>query len=76
MNQKRKEKMTTIKVTPEVGAIVSVAVKMMKTKGDKDMTASTLLYRAMEKLYPEAVIFIEGGKKDKQTEDEDTGNEE
>ncbi len=60
MNPKRKEKMTTIKVTPEVGAIVSVAVKMIKTKGDKEMTASKLLYNAMKEMHPDAVKFIEG----------------
>lgn len=51
--------MTTIKVTPEVAAIVSVTVKKLRARGQKDMTASKLLYDMLIERHPESVKLIE-----------------
>jgi len=59
MSQKSEgKKMTTIKVSVEVAAVISNTVRRLKAQGRKSLTADQFLLELMEEKFPEDTKLI------------------
>ena len=64
-DQVKGKKMTTIKVSTETAAIISVAVRTLRAQGDKSVTADKLLKEVMSKIFPDVAQLIRKKDDDK-----------
>lgn len=62
----RRNRLTTVKVSTQTAAIISVTVRRLKAQGRKDLTADSFLMELMQQNFPEDARYI---LKDYETDD-------